>query len=137
MSQVPRSRNIDIMLADLFTDHTFTDVTIVCNDKVIIPAHKNILTSASPLMKQLLGEDLMCNTLVCTDISITEMKQLLQYIYLGKVSINKSQLKRFIDIANVFGIQHSGFREHDNKIHSTEVTPNKNSGTTNQQDEVF
>ena len=137
MSQEPRARNIDIMLADLFTDHTFTDVTIVCNDKVMIPAHKNILTSASPLMKQLLGEDLMCNTLVCTDISITEMKQLLQYIYLGKVSINKSQLKRFIDIANVFGIQHSGFREHDNLIHSVEISPSKNSENTNQKPKIY
>ena len=137
MSQVSRSRKIDIMLNDLFTDHTFTDVTIVCKDKVMIPAHKNILTSASTLMKQLLEEDFMCNTVFCTDISLNEMKQLLQYIYLGQVSINKSQLKRFIEIADVFGIQHSGFQEHDNKIHSTEVTQNKNSGTTNQKQKKY
>ena len=94
MSRVSRTGNVDT-INDLFTDHTFTDVTIVCDDKVMIPAHKNILTSASTLMKELLEKEERCNTVVCTDVSINEMKQLLQFIYLGNVSIKKSEFKSF------------------------------------------
>ena len=124
MSRVSRTGNVDTMLNDLFTDHTFTDVTIVCDDKVMIPAHKNILTSASTLMKELLEKEERCNTVVCTDVSVTEIKQLLQFIYLGEVSIKKSNLKSFIEMANGFGIQHKVFQGHDDMINPKNISPN-------------
>ena len=93
MAMLTREENLSLTLHELFKDQNFTDVTIVCNDKVIIPAHRFILTTASSLMKQLLEQDVLCNTVFCTDISHIEMRLLLEYIFFGQVSMKKSDLK--------------------------------------------
>ena len=118
MAMLTREENLSLTLHELFKDQNFTDVTIVCNDKVIIPAHRFILTSASTLMKQLLEQDGLCNTVFCTDISHTEMRLLLEYIYFGQVLIKNSDLKSFRKIATVFGIQlNTDFLKEESLMH--------------------
>ena len=94
MTMLTKEENISLTLHELFKDPNFTDITIVCHDKVIIPAHRFILTTASTLMKLLLEQDVLCNTVFFADISNTEMRLLLEYIYFGQVSVRKSDLEK-------------------------------------------
>ena len=117
MTMLTREENISLTLHELFKDQNFTDITIVCHEKVIIPAHRFILTTASTLMKQLLEQDVLCNTVYLTDISNTEMRPLLEYIYLGQVSVRKRDLESFRQIATVFGIQLTDFLGEEKFMH--------------------
>ena len=121
MTMLTKEENLSLTLHELFKDQKFTDITIVCNDKVIIPAHRFILTTASSLMKQLLEQDVLCNTVFCTDISHTEMRLLLEYIYFGQVLIKNSDLESFRRTATVFGIQlNTDFPEEKSLMHQGE-----------------
>ena len=43
-----------VMMKELMTSGDFADVTLVCDDKQQIRAHKNILAACSPVLKYIL-----------------------------------------------------------------------------------
>ena len=45
------------MMKDLMENNNFADVTLICEDKKKIRAHKNILSACSPILKDILSAD--------------------------------------------------------------------------------
>ena len=79
---------------------TFTDVTLVCEDKTQISAHKVILSACSGFFSNILQQDTQLHLMVCLDgISTNDITNVLDYIYFGEVEIFQDNLDRFLDIA--------------------------------------
>ena len=51
------------MMKDMMENNNFADVTLICEDKKKIRAHKNILSACSPILKDILSADksIHCN----------------------------------------------------------------------------
>ena len=48
------SINLSTSLSDVFTDNSFTDVTLVSDDQIQFQGHKYVLSACSPVLKKLL-----------------------------------------------------------------------------------
>jgi speckle-type POZ protein len=75
-------------LSQYFNSDVFSDFTIVCSDKVELPAHRNILSARTAVFNAMLKTDMMENTtkkLILNDIDSATMLEILRYIYTGKV----------------------------------------------------
>ena len=106
LSRESHNESLGLMLSDMFTNHTFTDVTLVCDDEIMIPAHRNILAACSSLFKKILHSISAHNNPVIylKGTSSLQIKQLLQYIYQGTISIDRSLVEDFIRVAKEFGV---------------------------------
>merc|ERR1719186_852908 len=85
---------------DLFNENKFSDVTIVCDDQTQLSAHKIVLSACSPV----LGNILLNNShphplLYLRGVKHREMQSMLQFMYLGEVSILQEGITQFIDVA--------------------------------------
>ena len=90
---------------DLFNENDFSDVTFVCDDQTKLPAHKIVLSTCSPVLRQILldnPEDISLIYLSC--VKHSEMQSILQFMYLGQVTISQDRMKECMDIAKVLQI---------------------------------
>ena len=79
-----------------------SDVTLVCDDQVKLKAHKLILKSCSPVFENILKNDdpvVSKETIYLHGVSHLDMKSILDYIYQGKVSLDKRRLICFKQVA--------------------------------------
>ena len=69
------------MMKEMMTSGDFADVTLVCDDKKKIRAHRNILAACSPVFKDIL---LIENSSVVylKGVDSSKMESILQFIYL-------------------------------------------------------
>ena len=81
----------------------FNDVDIICDDgKTKFSAHKIILASVSEFFKS----ELKAKNEIHLDASVEECQKLLQLIYLGKTTVNKSDSAHFLkDVAEKYKIE--------------------------------
>ena len=94
------SGHLSQMLQDLMTNQSFTDVKLVCDDKVILNAHKIVLTSSSGFFQRILYDDNESKTIIyLRNINHIEMQAILDFIYLGKANFLKERSKEFIRVA--------------------------------------
>ena len=76
----------------------FADVTLVTDDKQQIRAHRNILSAASPVFKNILQVD-SSNTnpfIYLRGIQQSEMESIIQFIYLGEAKFYEERMKEFL-----------------------------------------
>ena len=70
---------------ELFADDEFTDVTLVCNDNQQLKAHKVILSSASPIFKNIFKTNNHSNPIIyMRGVNFHEMESIVKFIYLGQ-----------------------------------------------------
>ena len=62
---------------------TSADVTLICDGKEQIKAHKNILAACSPVLKDILQIE-NSSVIYPKDMNFSEMESILEYIYLGE-----------------------------------------------------
>ena len=93
--------NITPGISDVFTENTFSDVILVSDDKKYFQAHKYILSFFSPVLKEILLENLQSHPLIfLRGVNHQELDSILQFIYLGKVSVNScSQINKLVNVA--------------------------------------
>ena len=74
------------MMKDMLTTQDFADVTLVCDDKKSIMAHKNILSACSPVFKDILQLPTQSNhpVIYLMGIQFSEIESILQFMYLGE-----------------------------------------------------
>ena len=91
---------------ELWLDQNFSDVTLATEDGGQIAAHKVILSTSSPLFKRLLQRNSNSNPLLyLMGIQLTEVEQLLSYIYLGKCDLTQVQLPAFMTAGKLLEVE--------------------------------
>merc|ERR1712133_314175 len=77
-----------------------TDVTLVCDDKKQFKAHKIVLSACSTVFKSIIN-DLPQNSSVIylRGIQHQEMESILQFMYLGEVTLSHKTMKEFLEVA--------------------------------------
>ena len=95
------------MLKEMMTSNDFADVTLVCDDKKDIKAHRNILSACSPVFKNMLKIDQQSNhpVIYLRGIQHLQMEAILKFVYLGETSIHQDSLTEFIQTAKLLEIR--------------------------------
>ena len=84
----------------------YTDVTLVCDDKVVIEAHKVILSACSPLLRNILLFNPHQHPLIfLRGINHTEMEAILNIMYLGESKLREENLQDFLAAVNDLQIE--------------------------------
>ena len=75
----------------------FCDVTLVSDDQIPFQAHRFVLSAFSPVLKNILLNNPHSHPLIyLRGVNHQELDSILQFIYLGKASVNNSNMKRFV-----------------------------------------
>ena len=91
--------NISATLGDLRASEDFLDVTLVCESEKL-RAHKLIISACSPFFRNILHSNPHQNPLLyLKDVKSVDMKSLLDFMYLGEVSIYQEHLNSFLQVA--------------------------------------
>ena len=92
---------------ELFNEGHFTDVTLVSNDMKTFTAHRTILSSVSPVLKELLMlQSNHKNPLIfMKDVSQFDLKCLLEFVYLGETEVSAERIKQFLKLGEDFKIK--------------------------------
>jgi len=82
-------------------EEDFSDVTLVSSDLQQVRAHKVVLSSCSPVLKELLKSNKHSHPMIyLRGVMSTNLKYVLDYIYRGEVSIYQEHLNDFLAIAD-------------------------------------
>merc|ERR1712129_153435 len=91
---------------DLYTDNDFTDVTLATEDGRQLKAHKVILSSCSSFFKKILLNNPHQHILLfLKGVRYSQLKSVLQFIYLGQAEVEQENLQQFMDSAKDLEIQ--------------------------------
>ena len=94
---------------DLRQDNEFIDVTLACEDGQLVGAHKIVLTSFSPLFKNLLKSNKHKHPLVyMRGVKSEELHAILDFLYCGEANVFQDHLKSFLAMHYVSGSIESG-----------------------------
>ena len=82
---------------ELYRDKYFSDITLVSDDLRTVPAHRIVLSAASPVLKKLL----MINPTVQTQLFLKGIKHqqldsVLKFIYHGEVQVPSNEIDSFL-----------------------------------------
>ena len=79
--------NLSSSLSDVFTENSYSDVTLVSDDKIPFFAHKYVLIASGPVFKTVLLNKSQSNPLIyLRGVIHQELESILQFIYLGEAS---------------------------------------------------
>jgi len=118
----PHEKNSSTAFRQLWKDRQFTDVTLVTEDGANIPSHKLILATSSKFFQRILANQSDQNvTIHLQGIMQSELKLLLQFIYLGQCQIDDDGMDSFLEIGTFLKIQ---------SILALTGQPNENEGAT-------
>ena len=85
---------------NLIDEKSFADVTLVSGDQIKLSAHKLVLSSCSPVLKQILLDNPHPQPLLyMRGINHQDMESLLKFMYLGEVSIFQDRIDDFLEVA--------------------------------------
>ena len=105
-------QNYSDLLRNIFleidSDDSFTDVTLVTDDKKQIKAHRNILSACSSVFKEIFQINSNNNhhsVIYLRGIQHLQMEAILKFVYLGETSIHQDILTEFIQTAKLLEIR--------------------------------
>jgi len=91
--------NISEAFKDLREEKDFFDVTLACEDNQI-QAHKVILSACSPFFRNILRRNPHQHPLLyLKDVKYKELLSVINFMYLGEVSIAQEELNSFLNVA--------------------------------------
>ena len=106
------------MMKEMMISGQFADVTLVTDDNEQIMAHRNILSTCSPVFKDILQLD-SNNTnsvIYLRGIQHSEMESIMQFIYLGEAKFYEERMSEFLMVSKNLeikelstGIEMNGF----------------------------
>ena len=92
--------NITSSLSHVFTENRYSDVTLVSDDKIPFQAHRYVLSASSPILKIILLDNPHSHPLIyLRGVKHQELESILQFIYLGEISVYPGNMNRFIETA--------------------------------------
>ena len=114
--------NISKNFSSLRSEEEFFDVTLVSDDQEMISAHKLVLSASSSYFKHILTKTKSSHPLLCLEgISCLELKQILDYIYLGEVLLEQVELDRFVTVASRLKLEGLIVSEDDVRVREPEI----------------
>ena len=88
--------NVTSRVSDVFTENSFCDVTLVSDDQKPFQAHRYVLSTFSPVLKDILLNNPHSHPLIfLRGVNHQELDSILQFIYLGKAPVHHGNMKRF------------------------------------------
>ena len=108
---------------NLREEKDFFDVTLACEDNQI-QAHKVILSACSPFFRNILRHNPHPHPLLyLKDVKYTELLSVINFMYLGEVSVAQDELNSFLNVAEelrVKGLTQST-QEYSSSNHKTKT----------------
>ena len=107
---------------------SFTDVTLVSDDKQSIKAHRNILSACSPVFENILLMEIQNHhpVIYLRGIQFSEIESILQFIYLGEAKFLEHRVNEFLSVAKNLEI-----KEFSNETASDSDVSNSNNTSEN------
>ena len=94
-----------------FKERSFSDVTLVTDDQGQFQAHRFVLSSCSPILKDLLLTNFHPHPLICLyGVKKRELECILQFMYLGETKIDHDRIDDFLNVVKNLKIKQL-FRE--------------------------
>ena len=94
------------MMKELLENDDFSDITLVTEDKKEIKANINILSSCSPVFKDILKKEKNSSQIMyLRGIKYSELKPIMQFIYLGEARFHEERMKEFFEVARSLEIK--------------------------------
>ena len=90
------------MLSQMMRCNNFADVTLVCDDKKQIQAHRNVLSACSGFFKDILLINLQSvqhPVVFLRGVHSEELNTILQFVYEGQVSICQDKFTKLYEVA--------------------------------------
>ena len=85
----------------LHCSELFTDFTLLSDDNKQIHAHKLILSAGSLYFRDILSDESHEQPMLrLQDVSYENLDRIIEYLYVGEVSVPQSSLQKFLRIAN-------------------------------------
>ena len=92
--------NATSRISDVFTKDSFCDVTLVSDDQKPFLAHRYVLSTFSPVLKDILHNNPHSHPLIyLRGVNYQELYSILQFIYIGKTSVYHNNIKKFAQVA--------------------------------------
>ena len=92
--------NVKSRVSDVIKEQSFCDVTLVSDDHKPFLAHRYVLSSFSPVLKNILHNNPHSHPLIyLRGVNHQELDSILQLIYLGKATVYHRNVKRFAQAA--------------------------------------
>ena len=92
--------NLTSGISEVFSENNLSDVTLVSDDKKTFQAHKCVLSAFSPVLKNILLNNYHSRPLIfLSGVKHQELFVILQFMYLGNVLVNHSDIDRFLWVA--------------------------------------
>ena len=95
-----QQEDVSMIGSKLILDFDFCDVTLVCADNQHLPAHRAVLCASSSFLRELLYDSQQQRTfLYLGRVQHEDMRNLLEFIYLGSCSVQRSRLEDLVRLA--------------------------------------
>ena len=98
------SDHLRVMMKEMMTSGDFADVTLVCDDKRQVRAHRNVLAASSPVFKDILKIE-NSSVIFLKGVEFSEMESILQFIYLGEATFYEERMNHFLEAAKSLEIK--------------------------------
>ena len=100
------SDHLRSMMKELLMNEDFSDVTLVTEDKKHIKANINILSTCSPVFKDILKKDRNSSPIIyLRGVQHFEMESIMQFIYLGEATFHEERMDAFLAVAKSLEIK--------------------------------
>jgi len=119
------SKQIEDMMHAMVKLGQFADVTLVCDDRRVVQAHRIVLSTFSPVLKDIINSlSGPISVAYLRGIKSTELQPILEYIYLGKTNIERNKVDEFFEVARSLQINFASESEtetDESSGHRTEI----------------
>ena len=94
------------MMQNLMHSSESVDVTLVCEDRTKLKAHKFVLNACSPVFQSIINDLPQIDPVIyLRGVLAPEMKSILQFMYLGQASIYQDRINDFLNVAKSLEIK--------------------------------
>ena len=93
------------MFGNIYESSELTDITLVCDDKKRLRAHKIILSSCSPAFREIILSEPTNSMIYLRGIQSEEMESVLQFMYLGEATFYQERMNDFLNVAKALEIK--------------------------------
>ena len=125
------SDHLKEMLHEMMKSEDLTDVTLICDDKKQLKAHKVVLSACSSVFKSIIGNLPLNNSVIyLRGVQHQEMESILEFMYLGVAKFYQERMNEFWDVAKSLDIKEIsnhvefGPREDETSVHDDLKTEN-------------
>ena len=94
------------IMQEMMTSEAFADVTMVTDDKRIIKAHRSILSTCSPVFKEIFQMEASQHSVIyLSGIQYSEMESIMQFLYLGEARFREDRVNELLSVSKNLEIE--------------------------------